>query len=286
MNKPIVYVDAGHYGKYNRSPVVPEFTEAEVMWRFHLLQIQALQERGFDARCVRQEESEDMPLFQRGYAAKGGALFLSNHANYADRESADFVQVYHLTEDTGTDVDDISRAIAQKLAPVVASVMGTKEPYQVLSRLAKTDKNSDGMINDNSLGVLNGARQANVPGLLIEHSFYSNAVMAAWLMEEENLKKLAQAEADVLAEHFGLVKEEVKMLDMQLPVLKKGMKTDPVRSLQALLIGYGYDVGNKGIDGSFGGATDRALKAYQTANGLVSDGSCGRKTWSKLLELN
>ena len=34
---------------------------------------------------------------------------------------------------------------------------------------------------------------------------------------------------------------------------------------------------------SFGGTTERALKAYQTAMGLEADGSCGRKTWSKLL---
>ena len=76
------------------------------------------------------------------------------------------------------------------------------------------------------------------------------------------------------------------MLDMKLPVLKKGAKGDTVKAMQLLLIGYGFPMEGYGPDGSFGGATQRALMAYQAANGLEADGSCGRKTWEKLLGLN
>jgi peptidoglycan hydrolase-like protein with peptidoglycan-binding domain len=55
--------------------------------------------------------------------------------------------------------------------------------------------------------------------------------------------------------------------------------------MQFLLMGYGYDMEGYGADGSFGGATERAVKAYQSANGLDADGSCGPKTWTKLLGL-
>lgn len=79
---------------------------------------------------------------------------------------------------------------------------------------------------------------------------------------------------------------EQKMLDMKLPVLKKGAKGETVKAMQTLLMGYGYDMEGYGADGSFGGATQRALKAYQQAVGLEPDGSCGRKTWEKLLGLN
>ena len=79
---------------------------------------------------------------------------------------------------------------------------------------------------------------------------------------------------------------EQKMLDMKLPVLKKGAKGDTVKAMQMLLIGYGFPMEGYGPDGSFGGATQRALKAYQQAVGLEPDGSCGRKTWEKLLGLN
>lgn len=74
-----------------------------------------------------------------------------------------------------------------------------------------------------------------------------------------------------------------KTLEIALPVLKKGAKGASVKAMQILLIGYGFTMGDYGADGSFGGATDRALKAFQEANGLEVDGSCGRKTWTKLL---
>jgi hypothetical protein len=75
---------------------------------------------------------------------------------------------------------------------------------------------------------------------------------------------------------------------VKLPVLKKGAKGNQVKALQALLIGYGYKMTDAngtayGVDGSFGGATERAVKAYQKANGMTVDGSCGPATWNKLL---
>lgn len=76
---------------------------------------------------------------------------------------------------------------------------------------------------------------------------------------------------------------EQKMVSLELPVLKKGAKGTSVKAMQILLIGYGADIE---ADGSFGGATLRALKAYQEAVGLEADGSCGGKTWRKLLGTN
>ena len=83
-------------------------------------------------------------------------------------------------------------------------------------------------------------------------------------------------------------KQEAKptgTITLDLPVLKRGAKGDTVRAMQFLLIGYGYDMEGYGADGSFGGATERALKKYQSSNGLAVDGSCGPATWSKLLAL-
>lgn len=70
---------------------------------------------------------------------------------------------------------------------------------------------------------------------------------------------------------------------VEIKVLKKGAKGDEVKAMQILLIGYGYSCGSKGADGSFGGDTDKALRAYQKAKGLTIDGSCGAKTWTSLL---
>ena len=78
-------------------------------------------------------------------------------------------------------------------------------------------------------------------------------------------------------------KEEI---NMNMKTLKKGDKGPQVAALQALLIGYGYDCGRTGADGDFGGATDSALRKYQSRNGLTVDGVAGPKTWAKLLGIN
>ena len=60
--------------------------------------------------------------------------------------------------------------------------------------------------------------------------------------------------------------------------------------MQMLLYGHGNEYGDLivasgGCDGSFGPGTLKALKAFQSANGLEADGKCGPMTWAKLLEL-
>lgn len=70
---------------------------------------------------------------------------------------------------------------------------------------------------------------------------------------------------------------------VELSVLKKGSKGSEVKSMQILLIGYGFSCGSYGADCSFGSATDKAVRAFQKANGLEVDGCCGPKTWAKLL---
>ena len=77
--------------------------------------------------------------------------------------------------------------------------------------------------------------------------------------------------------------ETYKTTSLKLPVLKKGAKGSSVKAMQILLMGYGCNLGGYGADSSFGGATERALKAYQSAFGLEVDGSCGPATWAKLL---
>lgn len=71
-----------------------------------------------------------------------------------------------------------------------------------------------------------------------------------------------------------------KMVSVSLPVLKKGAKGESVRSMQQLLDAKGFPCD---ADGSFGGATEKALQAFQSARELAVDGSCGSQTWHKLL---
>ena len=63
--------------------------------------------------------------------------------------------------------------------------------------------------------VLYGARNVGCPFYyIIEHSFHTNKKAALWLLEDENLKKLAVAEAKVIADYFGFSKPKKGDVDM------------------------------------------------------------------------
>ena len=63
------------------------------------------------------------------------------------------------------------------------------------------------------------------------------------------------------------------------PVLKLGSKGDWVTIAQGRLVVNGYPVA---VDGIYGPKTMEAVKQYQKANGLLSDGVVGPATWGKL----
>ena len=67
----------------------------------------------------------------------------------------------------------------------------------------------------------------------------------------------------------------------QITSLKKGSKGTEVVNLQARLIQLGYLPAGSN-DGSFGTATEEAVKAFQLANGLKNDGIAGRDTQTRL----
>ena len=71
MDKKKICIDAGHYGKYNRSPVVPEYYESDMVWKLHLMQKEILEGYGFEVILTRGSQAIDRELYSRGYAAKG-----------------------------------------------------------------------------------------------------------------------------------------------------------------------------------------------------------------------
>jgi peptidoglycan hydrolase-like protein with peptidoglycan-binding domain len=64
-----------------------------------------------------------------------------------------------------------------------------------------------------------------------------------------------------------------------LPTLREGAQGSSVIQLQQKLRAKGYSVA---ADGSFGPKTERAVKSFQHAKGLVADGVVGPKTWAAL----
>jgi hypothetical protein len=73
------------------------------------------------------------------------------------------------------------------------------------------------------------------------------------------------------------------------PTLKRGVKNDVVKLVQQRLIGLGYNLGSYGADGSYGPATEAAVKEFQkkelgfkNPDGIMTS---GQRTWRGILQL-
>jgi peptidoglycan hydrolase-like protein with peptidoglycan-binding domain len=64
------------------------------------------------------------------------------------------------------------------------------------------------------------------------------------------------------------------------PLVRRGDRVFPVRTLQQLLRARNHKVA---VDGIFGPQTESAVKAFQKEKSLVVDGIVGPATWSRLI---
>lgn len=197
-----IMLDAGHTGsKWNRGAVAGYY-ESAAMWKLHEYLAEELTNRGFVVGKTRKNIDVEMDVTARGKAAKGYDLFLSLHSNATDNTTTRRAVAIYQTDDSQGSWDTESRVIADKLAAVIADTMGVT--WKNYSKLSANDRDGDGKKDDNYYGVLHGARLRKVPGVILEHSFHTNPETCRWLMKDSNLRKLAKAEADCLADHYGM----------------------------------------------------------------------------------
>ncbi|NBI63269.1 hypothetical protein D3Z38_09470 [Clostridiales bacterium] len=190
-----IMLDAGHFGNYNRSPVYSAYYESRMTWSLHNHLKAALEDyNGFSVGVTRASQAKDMNVYTRGTVSKGYDLFLSLHSNSSSARSTDYPLIITQKGKTGD-------SLAKSLGKTIQDTMGTKQGYKVWQRL-----NSDGKTE--YYGVLRGSKAVGTKGMIIEHSFHTNLVATKWLFNNSNLKKMAQKEAQVLAEHYGLSKAE------------------------------------------------------------------------------
>lgn len=192
MAKIKICLDAGHYGKYNISPVNKNYVESEMAWKLHLLLKKELEAYGIEVITTRSDKNKDLGLLARGKMAKGCNLLLSLHSNACDTESVDYPVIIVPISGKGD-------AIGEKLAACVTATMGTKQKGRIYKR--------KGSGNWDYYSVIAGAVQVGVVGIIIEHSFHTNKAATNWLLNDSNLEKLAKNEAATIAEYYGLKKQ-------------------------------------------------------------------------------
>lgn len=187
--QPIVCLDAGHYGKYNRSTANPEYYESDMNWKLHLMLKSALEKYGIKVKTTRTDKEKDLSLNARGAASEGCDLFISIHSNAAGsvvNEEADYVVVFVPLNGTGDE-------IGKMLADGISDVMDTRQEGIIATREGN---------NGDYYGVIRAAVAVGTTGLLAEHSFHTNTRSTRWLMDDNNLMRLA--EAALIAEYYGI----------------------------------------------------------------------------------
>ena len=193
MKQVKVCLDAGHCGKYNRSPAVKDYYESDMNWKLHLLLKAELEQYGIEVQQTRSSQNTDRGVYDRGAASKGCDLFLSLHSNAVGdsvNESVDYPVVIVQLDGKGDE-------LGKQLAAAIEQTMETKQGGRI-----DTKRGSNGEY----FGVLRGAAAVGTMGMILEHSFHTQTRAAKWLLDESNLKKLAQVEAQIVAEYFGMSK--------------------------------------------------------------------------------
>jgi N-acetylmuramoyl-L-alanine amidase len=194
----IITIDPGHT-KNTNAGINKRYNEGDAMYILAKYLEAYLSEYENTEVVLTRGESDNPTLAERGSIAvnSGSRVFISLHSNsVSDAESAAYVCGFYSVK-----LND-SKKLCQNLISAVTDVM--KNGTDAWNRGALVKKNSTG-------SDYYGALRSSVAGnsrveysFIIEHGFHSNKKQCEFLLDNENLKKIAKAEADVLAEYFDI----------------------------------------------------------------------------------
>lgn len=210
--KILIVLDPGHYPKYNKG-VAPGYYEGDKMYTLSEYEKTALEGYGFKVIITR-KKSNDMSLYDRGQVAvKNGkgydhVVFISNHSN-AGTASANGTEIYYSLY--LPDSKKLATLLADKVESIMDASTGLTKTGRSVSVKTRKCNYGDyyGVIRsavNNATSVAKAEKGVVDFAFLIEHGFHTNAKECAFLNNNANLKTLAEAEAKILADYFGMSK--------------------------------------------------------------------------------
>lgn len=282
----LVVLDPGHYPNYNRGAVGGYF-EGDKMFELSVYERDALKSYGIDCILTRGRDY-DMGLYARGQVAvnngKGykNVVFISNHSNGFNGSAVGVIGIRSLYL---PDSEELGQKLVNAVVDVMRPVTGV-----TYSRGVTTKKGNSGDYYGVIRGSVSGARSTAeatkrpvTHSYIIEHGFHDNVKECAFLVNSSNLKKLAEAEARVIAEYFGVANGTTTNNTSQ--TVKTSISADnadnAIKEVQSWLnASYGSKLT---VDGIFGALTKcELIKAWQTiVGGLAVDGDFGTKSKAK-----
>ena len=209
-----VTLDAGH-GMYDNKGAIEGFYEGRMSFALmSYLKAELEKYSGVVVYTTRQklEDAPELPLRGKLAAENGSDLFISIHSNWFTNNTACGVSVYR------SYFRPESEELGSRLGLAVTKVINdiTEKTYMrndghTMTRIedAFDETCGDGVTQDYYNVTRESVKSEKCRySYIIEHGFHSNPVECNFLMQDENLKKLAYAECRVIAVYFGLHKRE------------------------------------------------------------------------------
>ena len=207
-----VVIDPGHTKDYNGG-VAPGYYEGNKVFTLAKYLKEEL-ERDTDqvkAILTKGNLADNPALYARGQKAvsEDAAVFLSLHTN-AVGDKSKYEKAYGVSVYRSLflpDSEDLGNKIADAVVAVMSPVTGVTYSRGVLTR---EGNNGDyyGVIRGAVSGARSKAAASKGPvkhAFIIEHGFHTNSKECAFLNNDENLRKIAKAEAVAIKEHYGIV---------------------------------------------------------------------------------
>ncbi len=230
-----ICVDPGHYGDKNNNfsekgaDAKYPYSEAQQMLILGQKLADALESYHMTPIITRSSDDTGAPgvdvgdggLDSRGLLSSGCDFFVSLHTNATGaqkkvwQQSENKVYVFaNAYARSGSNFD-----LAEQLGLAATRQLKVTGARDFDGGLKEFDdsENDDPRVNGSTLfrnlddgrdyyAVLRAAASVGTPGVLIEHSYHVNPDVRAFLLEEKNLEKLARAEAEAIAKHYGFLK--------------------------------------------------------------------------------
>lgn len=131
--------------------------------------------------------------------------------------------------------------------------------------------------------------QINADGSIVTSESGWNSTKPFWTKTRKNDGNWGQATTYTFLGFIYQPKEyepqptPSNVISFPVTAVKKGMGGEAVKQVQTILKGLGYYTMN--VDGSAGGGTDKAIRAYQKAYGLTQNGIFDKVCWEKFLDI-
>lgn len=195
-----VTIDPGHAtinGRPYNEGAIPGYFESDMTLKLGKMLDAELRAYGIETFMTRTTATQNPALKARAMVAVNNKcnLFISLHSNApgGDRPDISGVVVFNSVQRPS------SMPFARKIAEAVAGAMGNKV-HSIYPEESKTRPGRD------YYTVIDEAAAGGVPDVyIVEHGFHTNPGDCAKLMDDGVLRRIAQAEARVIAEHYGLL---------------------------------------------------------------------------------